>query len=156
GEPDIADAARAGDAVASALLDFLEHDTTARRHRAPERHRRTRRGIDLALVAHLHDFDVPVGTQPARHLLDYAQQHIDADAHIGRPDDRNLGCRLAHSLALLGREAGRADHHRLADLGSERGVFYGGGGRGEFKHDIAVADQLLYRLTDRDAHAADS
>src|SRR5271169_4395627 len=152
---DVAPAARSGDAVTGALLDLFEHDLSAGRGRAPERQRRARRCVDLAAVVRLHDLDVPIGAETARGFFDDAEQHIDPEAHIRRPDDRDIARRLAHHIALLGREAGGADHHRLAEAGGERCMFGGGGGRGKFEHDIAVADQLVHRLADRDADSPD-
>ena len=106
-------------------------------------------------MVHLQDLDVPIGAEPARRFLDDAQQHIDAEAHIGRPDDRDVARRLADRVALLRRQAGGADHHRLAEPGGECGMLGGSGGRGEFEHHVAVADQLVDRLADRDADPPD-
>ena len=67
---DVAGAARASDAVPPALLHFFEHHLAARRYRTAEGERRARRGIDLAAMVHLHDFDVPIRTEPAGDLFD--------------------------------------------------------------------------------------
>src|SRR5271163_4428915 len=85
GETDIAPAARAGYAVPGALLDLFELHPAARRRGSAERERGSRGGVDLAAMVHFHDFDVPVGTKPARDFLDHAQQDVDPEAHIRRP-----------------------------------------------------------------------
>src|SRR5579875_809123 len=147
---DIAFAARAGNAVAGALRHLFEDDAAA------EGERRPRRGVDLAAVMHLEDLDVPIGPEPTRHLLDDDQQHVHAKAHIRRPYERYGARGAAYRFALLGRQAGRADHHRFADGGGERGMRGGRFGRGEFDDDIAVAHQLFDVLADRDADPPDT
>src|SRR5947207_5964407 len=96
---DIAGAARAGYAVAGALLDLFELDPAAHRRRAAERERGAGGGIDLAAMVHLDDFDIPVRAEPARDFFDHAQQDVDPEAHIRRPHDWNLARRLTHSVA---------------------------------------------------------
>ena len=39
---------------------------------------------------HLHDLDIPVGIEGARHLGHHAQQQVDAQAHVRRQDDGGL------------------------------------------------------------------
>jgi hypothetical protein len=102
------------------------------------------------------DLDVPIGAEPARHLLDDAQQYIDAEAHIGRPDNRDMARRLAHHVALFGRQPGGADDHRLAKLGGERGMLGGRRRRGELQYHVADADQLVDGLADRDPDPPDT
>ena len=60
-------------------------------------------------VVHLDDFDVVVGIEQARDLLGQAHQQGDAEAHIGRLNDR--GPRRGRiERGLLGRaETGGAD-----------------------------------------------
>ena len=115
----------------------------ARRRRGPaKRQRGARRRVDLAAVVHLDDLDVPVRAEPRRDLLDQAEQQVDAEAGIGRPDDRHPLGRRAHRAVSARRQPGRADHHRRAVLGRERGVRRGRGGEAELDRDIAVAHQL--------------
>src|ERR1700736_5196381 len=115
-----------------------------------------RRRVVLAAMVHFHDLDVPIGAEPPRDLLDEPQKQIDPETHVRRPDDRDNARGLADRLALLGREAGCADHHRLAEPRGKRGI--GGRSRGgsEVDHHIAVADQLLGAVADRNTGAADT
>src|SRR6516225_8522546 len=64
--------------------------------------------IDLAVVVHLHDLDVELGIERARHALDQGSQQIDAETHIaGFDDDGALGG--GRDGGLVGRaETGRA------------------------------------------------
>ena len=84
---------------------------------SPEGESRAGGGVDLVPVVHLDDLDVVGGIQGGRHLLDQAQQQVDAQAHVRGPDDRDaLGMGL-EPLGLAGIEAGGADHVRAAALG---------------------------------------
>ena len=80
-----------------ALLDFFKCHSATRCRSAAERQRRARGRVDFAAVMHFHDLDIPIGAEPARYLLDDVQQHINPEAHIGRPDDRNRARRVPHA-----------------------------------------------------------
>ncbi len=107
-------------------------------------------------MVHFHDLDIPIGAEPARNLFDEPQKQIDPETHVRRPDDRDIARGLADRLALLGRESGRADHHRLAEPGGKRGIRGRSRGCSEIDHDIAVANQLLGAVADRNTDAADA
>src|SRR5215472_18734337 len=107
-------------------------------------------------MVQLHDFDVPIRAKPAGDLFDNSQQQVDAQAHIGRPYDRNFAPRLPHRGTFLGREARGTDYYRLSQSGDLCGVSGGRGGCREFNHDVAVADQLFGIIADRDTEPPDS
>ena len=104
---------------------------------------------------HLEDLDVPVVAEALRDLLDQAEQQVDAEAGIGRPDHRHVAGRVADRLLLLAGEAGRADHDWPPKFGGERRMAAGRRRRGELDRDIAVAQQPVRAVAGDDAKPAD-
>src|SRR5215472_3285089 len=96
---DVAGAPRAGDAVAGPLLDLFKFHAPPRRRGAAERERGARWSVDLAAMMHLDDLDIKIGAEALGDVLDDAQHYVDAEAHIRRPDDRDLARGLTHPVA---------------------------------------------------------
>ena len=71
--------------------------------------RGTRRRVDLVLVVHFNDLDVIGVTERARSAFDKLLQHVDADAHVRRVDDRDDLCVCAELRLLRRVETGRSD-----------------------------------------------
>src|SRR2546425_6454319 len=63
-----------GDAVAPARCYLVEFYAPRPGGGAAERQRRAGRSIDLGAMVHLHDFEVPIGPEPACHLINEAEQ----------------------------------------------------------------------------------
>jgi hypothetical protein len=114
-----ADAARA--ALAVAVVDGAAVERLALRGSDDLAHaqRRAARRVDLHAVMRLDDLDVEALGERARRDVDQLHDHVDADAHVRRHDDRDvLGMR--RDLCLLGGvEAGRADDGGDAQLAAE-------------------------------------
>src|SRR5205085_5979633 len=89
-------------------------------------------------MVHLHDLDVPVGSEARRRLLDQVAQQVDAERGVWRVDYCGRLCRLPDHRVMLGLEAGGADEdwsagrHCSLETGFERGR------RGEVDQHIAM------------------
>src|SRR6266478_10249944 len=73
GETDRTGRAWPGDAVAPARCHLVEFYAPCPGGGAAERQRRAGRSIDLGAMMHLDDFEVPIGPEPARYLVDEAE-----------------------------------------------------------------------------------
>ena len=107
-------------------------------------------------MMHLDDFDVVVRPEDGRDALGQAEQHVDADAHIGGDDDRRAPCGLGQRLAMFGAQAGCADDQRGAALLGVAGILEGGGGTGEVDDDVGHGEQLRRIIADANAGRCDA
>jgi hypothetical protein len=142
GKADRAGPAGAGQTVAAAIGERGQFDAPAARDRGAECQRRARGGIDLVLVVHLEDLDVErVRAERPGDLLGEPEQQVDAEAHVGGPQDRGLPGGRAERLLLRLAEPGRADHVTGAVRSREPGVRDRRGRARELDHDIGGRDQ---------------
>ena len=108
----------AGHAVAAEYAIILEVAPKRLRCRVAQQQRGARRRVDLVPVMHLDDLHVVADAQELRALLDQAQEHVDAHAHIRRENDSNRFSEVGERALVGGRQAGRADHRRHAGAGT--------------------------------------
>ena len=96
------------------------------------------RRIDLHAVVRLDDLDVESFGERAAGDVEQLQHDVDADAHVGREDDRDvLGVR--RDRALLRRiESGRADHRCDAGFGARRHMRESTGRSGEIDQHVSA------------------
>ena len=113
---DIAALTRAGDAVAHALAPASKIDVAPGRGCLAERKRCAGGRVDLVAVMHLDDFDVVIVAQAARRVLDEREEPVDAEAHIGRPENRRRFRRRVQRLLRFIVETGGADDEGLLRL----------------------------------------
>ena len=107
-------------------------------------------------MMHLDDFDVVVRPEDRRDAPSQAEQHVDADAHIGGDHDRHAPGRLGQRLAMLDAQAGGADDQRGAVLLGVAGILEGGGGTGEVDDDVGHGEQLRRIVADANAGRRDA
>ena len=106
---DVALAARAGHAVASAHRTLREIDAAAFRRRAAEHQRGAGWRVDLLVVVHFEDFDIEIGIKRFRHALDQRREQIDAQTHIAGLDHHGALRRGRDQRVVLLRQARGAD-----------------------------------------------
>ncbi len=91
-------------------------------------------------VVHLDDLDVVGIVQGLGDLFGDHHEDVDAEAHIGGDQHRDVARRPLQAFHMAAIEAGGADDDRRAGLGREFGMLDGGGGRGEVDHRIDPGD----------------
>ena len=105
-----------------------------------EKQRSARRGVNLVLVVHLQDLDVPVGAERTGRLPDENREKIDAEAHVTRLDDAGMpGGGLDAGIALRGHSGG-AEHVDDTGLGGKIGEFERGFGHREIDDTFRVGE----------------
>jgi hypothetical protein len=91
---------------------------------------------------HLEDLDIErVRAERPGDLLGEPEQKVDAEAHVGGPQDRGLPGGRAERLLLRRLEAGRPDHVTSTLPGREPGMGDRRGRARELDHDIGGRDQ---------------
>ena len=153
GEPDRARLALADHAVAREHAVGLQIAAQRRGCRFAELQRGAGGRIDLVPVVHFDDLDVVVVAEALRGKRDQLEQHVDADAHIRRIDQRDRSAGLGQRFFVGLAQARRADHR--ADAGAGAGVDVSNRRRrpGEVDQDVGVAERSGKVGTDH--HAGD-
>ncbi len=94
----------ARDAVAGADANIGEVHLPAARGCLAQHQGRAGRGVHLAPVVRFEDLDIPVpGLKGPRRLLHQADQEVDSQREIARPDDRDAPRRFLQLLQVFGR-----------------------------------------------------
>jgi hypothetical protein len=154
GEADRAFRARAGDAFARLDRALGEHPARTARGGLAEAESRAGRRIHLVPVMHLDDLDVVAGAELARGCLDQCEQHVDADAHVGREDHRNASSVLRERRLVLVGQAGRPDDGRSAVPCARRKVRESALRPSEVDQDVGSARRGVHVGTDENAARA--
>ena len=117
--------------------------------------RRPGGSIPLRAVVHLDDFHVVRRPKRACRLLDETEQHVYADAHVRRQDDRHLSCQSRHLRARLRRQTSRADDQGDLARGAHLRMTERCRGRGEVDHHVGALERRLEGARDRHADGCD-
>ena len=104
-------------------------------------------------MVQLHHLDIVLFPEGAGQFGQDLEQHIDADAHIGRPEHAAAFGQLRQFLLLFIGEAGGADHMSGTELGHTAGRGQTDLGSGEIDDD-SFAVQTLQQLFHILAHRA--
>ena len=137
-ETDIAAAARASQAIASARRTRLERDLASARSGFAQHQRRARGRIDLGAVMHLENLDIKTFVERLGHSLHHRCEQIDSQTHVARLDhDGARGDALDYSIVGR-RQPGGADDMNEAAFGGDGDVGDGGAGHGEVENAVRI------------------